>query len=339
MPTPDLGHVLTAATTYGDAREQAARDELQPQIASLTADRDRIQAEFDAYRAAHPDTQPEPDPEPEPEPEPTKPLPLLGMSAPADLWTGRKQQAEATGGRLQARRIFLSGLTAGLGLIEAAHREGLLPVASFKVGNDWAGIAAGRYDTQLKNLADRLKALGKPVVVCLHHEPDEQSTPPDQGEGGTAAQFAGMYRRATPILKTADNVQVWPIMNGWWWTDRAARLTDTQIDAWLPRDVRELVDGIAADDYSPEGSEPAAVKTRNRIAWAKRVGGVKALGIGETNAFTPADLTDVLNIVRDETLFRGGWALVWNSTGGTYRPLNETGLLDDFQQILRTWPR
>lgn len=273
---------------------------------------------------------------------PPKPLCLVGMSTPANKWAAEKAKVEAGGGKLQARRIFLRSLTDSLSLVQQALSEGQKPVVSFKVGNDWGGVASGKYDSQLKALSDNLAKLSKPIAVCLHHEPDTQSTPVDVGEGGSAQEFAGMYRRATPILKQAANVEVWPIMNGWWWTNAKAAFTDAQIAVWLPPDVRGLIDGVAADDYSPDGGEPGVVKTMNRVAWAKRMGDVKSLGIGETNAFVAKDLQDSFALASSEPLFRGGFALVWNSDsteGMAMKPLSETGLMDEFQAIVRNWPR
>lgn len=269
-------------------------------------------------------------------------LPLLGMSAPADLWDTRKAQVEATGGRLQARRIFFKSLTVNpTTMIRAARAEGLLPVVSYKLGSySWGQVASGAADADLVTLANRIRSASPlPVVVILHHEPDAQSTPPDQGEGGTSAEFAGMYRRAVPILKAAGNVAVWTCMNGWWWTNQPRKLTDAQINVWLPPDVRGMLDGISADFYTDQGeTETSVMKARNMVAWAKRVG-VKVLGGGEVNGFRPTDLSYLTDYVQTEPLYRGGWALVWNSTHPTYKPLDETGLLDDFQEILRTWPR
>lgn len=323
----DLGGVLSAATQYGDDREAEGRAAAE---AEGRAALDALRAEYDAYRAAHPDVKPEP--------ETTSDAPLLGMSAPADVWGQRKREVEAGGGKLQARRIFLGSLSAGLGLVEAAHREGLLPVVSLKVGNDWAGVAAGRHDAALKALADRLAALGKPVVVALHHEPDQKSDAPNLGEGGTAQEFAAMQARATPILKAAPNVKVAVIMNGWWWDEKGG-LTDEQIAVWLPPSLRSKLDIIAADDYSPKGGRPSIVKTRGRVEWAKRMGDVKATGVGEFNGFVPSDLADLIAYAKTEPLFRGGWLLVWNSTGDAYLPLTETGLLDDFQKLLADWSK
>lgn len=340
----DLGGVLSAATEYGDQREAEAcasrqaevdamvtqRNDLLTKLVNAERERDTLRAELAAHMATH-----QPDPTPQPEP-PTTAAPLLGMSAPADVWGQRKREVEATGGKLQARRIFLGSLGAGLSLVQAAHREGLLPVVSFKVG-DWGDVAAGQSDNALRTLADRLAALGKPVVIALHHEPDQKATPADIGEGGTAQEFAAMQARALPILKSAPNVQVAVIMNGWWWDEKGG-FTDAEIEAWLPAHLRKQLDVIAADDYSPAGGRPSVVKTRGRVEWAKRVGHVKATGVGEFNGFVPSDLADLIAYAKTEPLFRGGWLLVWNSAGDSYLPLTETGLLDDFQALLKSWP-
>lgn len=271
-------------------------------------------------------------------PSPGQRAPLIGMSAPADLYDQRREQVEATGGRLQAERIFSQGMAVPIDRIRAAIEDGRHPIVSFKPG-DWGNVVAGQSDATLRSIANSLKAAGGDVTVVFHHEPDQQSTPADQGEGGTAAEFAAMQHRIIDVMKpVASNLKFAVIMNGWWWTARQARLTDAQIEVWLPRNLRDRLDVIGADDYSPNGGEPAVIKTQNRVAWAKRVGGVKALGVGETNAFTAKDLTDEFNLVKSEPLFRNGWACVWNSTGGSYLPLTETGLLDDFQAILKAWP-
>lgn len=267
-----------------------------------------------------------------------RPRPLLGMSAPVNLWAERKAQVEATGGRLQARRLYSTGLTASLTQVKAAHAEGLLPVVSYKVG-DWGDFLASRPQTGLRDLASRLDALGKPTALCIHHEPDLQSNPPSQGESGTADEFVTLNEIAADILAPLANVQYAIIGNGWWWSAEARGFDDAELDLWLPASIRDRAEVIAGDDYSPQGGEPSVVKTRRRAEWARRVGYTGSLGIGEFNGFKASDLVDVCNFVRDEPLFRGGWALVWNSTGGNYLPLADTGLLDDFQEILRTWPR
>jgi hypothetical protein len=83
---------------------------------------------------------------------------------------------------IEARRIFLTWVTP-LGLPQQAVDNGLYPILSFKIpGNDWRGVADGKYDAQLITLRQRLLALDSQVFVALHHEPTatarRPTTPP-----------------------------------------------------------------------------------------------------------------------------------------------------------------
>lgn len=259
------------------------------------------------------------------------------MSTPDDLWAQRKAEVEATGGHLEARRIFYGDMSTNVGDVAEAKAEGLYPVVSYKPG-DWGNMAAGQSDATLRTLATNLNGLNIPLSVVFHHEPDQQSDPTNVGEGGTAAEFAAMQSHIIDVMKPlCAKCDFAVIMNGWWWTNQARRLTDAEINVWLPASLRQKLDIVAADFYSPESGEEAAVKFRNEAAWARRVGSVKAIGIGETNAFNPPQLNNIFAAAKAEPLLNNGWALVWNSTGDTYRPLTETGLLDDFQNILLHW--
>jgi hypothetical protein len=333
----DLDSLIELAESNGKAT-QASEDAVvlsqkDDMIDQLNGDLASLQKEFDDYKESHPDTPPPPPP-------PTDgPTPLIGMSSPANVWDARAAAVQATGGRLQARRIFGNSLTDVPSTVGDAIRDGMAPVLSFKPGSyTWGQIASGAADADLRATGAKLKALGGLMFVTIHHEPSKQSLGPTKGEGGTAAEFAAMQSHACDVLKAAaPNIRYGVIANGWWWTAGKARFTDAQIEVWLPKALRQKLDFIAADDYSPDGGESGLVKTRNRVAWANRVGGVKATGIGETNAFVAKDLTDIFAYAKTEPMFAGGFACVWNSTGDSYLPLDQTGLLDDFQAILKNW--
>jgi len=222
-------------------------------------------------------------PSPSPiDPSPTDRVPssgatvLIGMSSPAGQWSTRLDQ---TGG-VDSRRVF-STLANTAGAVRTARSEvaaGRLPVLSFKVpGNDWSGVASGRYDAALRTLAAQLSAVGGEVFVTLHHEPT--------GDGSPSA-YAAMMRHALPILGAPANVDAGPIVNGFWWSDGAQGLSDAQIAQWLPPDVLSVSEVVAADTYqggdAAHPGEDAGVKIRNLSRWADRVG-VERLGIGEYN--------------------------------------------------------
>ena len=70
----------------------------------------------------------------------------------------------------------------------------------------------------VKALAGKLKALGKPVHAVFHHEPDQQSTPPDIGEGGKASDFARMNEHIIDVMRPmadARGVSVAQIAIAW----------------------------------------------------------------------------------------------------------------------------
>lgn len=330
---------LKAAVTAVEDELMKAQDDLDAEQAQHAADNvaatariTALQAEVATLTAALAECE---DPEPPPPPPPTLTHGLIGLSAPDSLVKQRMAAAESLGGKVEAERIFSSSMTVPNTRIRDAIAAGRHPIVSFKPGT-WASVANGNSDSTLRNLATALQGFGAPLTVVFHHEPDEQSTPVDQGEGGSASDFARMQSRIVDVMRPlAPSVKFAVIMNGWWWTDQARRLTDAQIEVWLPRSLRDKLDVIAADDYSPQTGEPAVIKIRNRVAWAKRVGGVKGTGVGETNAFTATNLRDTFAYCKSEPLIK--WACVWDSTGDAYKPLSETGLADDFAEIVRDW--
>ena len=230
----------------------------------------------------------------------------IGMSAPASEWATRLKEA----GPVDARRLF-GQLGSPSGLLRTAKAEvaaGRLPVMSFKISNnDWAGVAAGRYDSQLRTLATGLNGLGGQVFATLHHEPEKD---------GTAANWSKMLAHALPILKGGHtNVLVGPIGNGWWWSGLAQGYTDAEIAQWLPQSVLSVSDVIASDTYqggsaSKPGEGPGP-KIVNMSKWASRTAGVKALGLGEFNALNAASMTAAGKAILADPKF--SFACVWNS--------------------------
>jgi hypothetical protein len=73
----------------------------------------------------------------------------------------------------------------------ASHRIGWL---SFKAPYSWKEMAAGKGDAWAKDLATRMKSIGGPVWVAVHHEPE--------GEGDMQ-QWKAMQARLAPIMRAA----------------------------------------------------------------------------------------------------------------------------------------
>jgi len=86
----------------------------------------------------------------------------------------------------------------------AAHR---IPWVSFKLPYSWSDMAAGKGDVWAKDLATRLAAVGGPVWVAFHHEPE--------GDGDMAA-WKRMQEHLAPLVRsTAPNVAYTAILMGW----------------------------------------------------------------------------------------------------------------------------
>lgn len=238
---------------------------------------------------------------PPPPPVPNVGKARIGMSAPANLWD---QRVAEVGPGLEARRLFY-GLGDDLKLAQQAVDAGLYPILSFKIpGNDWAGVAQGKYDTQLATLKQHLVALNAPVFVTLHHEPTTDGTPAD---------YAAMLTHALPLLDTSL-VDVGPIGNGWWWSSKANGYTDAEIAEWLTPSVLAVSEIVAGDTYqggTPDNpGEGGSAKMLNMVKWAER-NDVDALGVGEFNGYTAAEITAATSALGSSPRFKFG--AVWNS--------------------------
>jgi hypothetical protein len=251
------------------------------------------------------------------------------MSAPLQFWD---QRVSEVGSGLQARRLFFTGFDASLGKATEACNAGLYPVMSFKTGGyTWAQVAAGAADADLRSLATRLAALSCNVFVAIHHEPEGD---------GAAADWSAMAVHALPILGGAigGKVKVGVIGNGWWWSAEARGYTDAEIAAWITPGVIAVSDVVAGDTYQGDATgEEVATKITRMGAWARRVGGVRALGLGEFNTQTAQGLTNATAALAADPLF--SWGCLWNADGTG--SANATVLTGDrlvaFQTALANW--
>jgi hypothetical protein len=272
----------------------------------------------------HKQTAPAPTPAPPTPPAAEASKTLLGMSAPDNLWA---QRVSEVGPGLQARRLFFTSFTASIDKAQTACNDGMYPVMSFKTGGySWAQVAAGNADADLRALNVRLTALSCDVFVAVHHEPDGD---------GAAADWAAMQVHALPILGVGADVKVGVIGNGWWWSAANQGYTDAEIATFITPAVIAVSDVIGADTYQMTASgEEAAPKILRMSAWARRVGGVKALGIGEFNAPSAAAITNATNAIAADPLF--AWGCVWNADLKTVTVLSGDRLTA-FQQALANW--
>lgn len=249
----------------------------------------------------------------------------IGMSAPVATWS---QRVKEVGPGLQARRIFLTSFTAGMSLPTKACNDGMYPIISLRTGGySWAQVAAGQADAQLKAMATKLAALPCDVFVAIHHEPYGDGAPAD---------WAKMQVHALPILGVDAGVKVGVIANGWMWSSTKKGYTDAEIAQYIPKSVIAVSDVIAADTYQSRATgEDGAAKMKNMAAWARRVGGVKALGVGEFNAVTATAITNAMNELKSEPLF--AWGCVWNSNGSSWATVLTGDRLTAFKKALAAW--
>ena len=161
-----------------------------------------------------------------------------------------------------------------------------------------------------------------------------------------------MQVHALPILggPIGGKVKVGVIGNGWWWSATKKGYSDAQIAAYITPGVKAVSDVIASDTYQMTAtSEEAAPKIIRMGAWARRVGGVKALGIGEFNAATASAITNAVKALAADPLY--AWGCLWNADLSTvtalsgarltaFRPPWPAGSRSDPQPVPhRTFPR
>jgi hypothetical protein len=212
---------------------------------------------------------------------------LIGMNAPASDWA---QRVSEVGPGLGARRIF-GDLAAGpgsqIGLVEAAHNAGLLPVVSYKCGGDIAGAKAGKFNAVAEQAAEKLASYGFPTAVTFWH--------------------VAASKQILPAFKQGQ-LKVGPILNGW--------LLDNQqslFASFAPDEMFDLWDWFGIDTYESGNAKPA-----DRIpALAKFVSSRRPdmpLGVGEYNGYTAATIAAAGDALLSTPNVWFG--CVFNNTGG-----------------------
>lgn len=153
-------------------------------------------------------------------------------------------------GTLTVRRSYFDPGNTG-GLISRAkedHTAGRYPYISTKVPGTWAAVAAGTYDTWMRTMLQGLGQLSKPVMLGLHHEPEDEVGPP----GMTAAAWVSMHEHAVTMAKSvAPNVSIVPILMQWTFDPRSGRRPQD----WLVPGA-EVFGLDVYNDWSPGGKIP-----------------------------------------------------------------------------------
>lgn len=235
---------------------------------------------------------------------------VIGMSAPASLWSQRIQEVGANG--VKARRIFATLSSSGsssLPLIKQAIADGMMPVISYKVP-DPAALANGSYDSWLRTLRSQLTGLGAPVTATFWHEPNGDMDP---------AVFRAASLRFFDLVD-APEIAVGPILNGFLLDRRVsdfAAFTDaTLLNKW----EFVAVDSYQSGTVDAPGSSMPARAVPLLASWMDSVGHPNTpLGLGEYNGFTAQAIAEAgESILSTPELWFG---LAWNSQGGSYAPL------------------
>ncbi len=231
-------------------------------------------------------------------------VPHFGMSAPVDQWD---RALASVGAGVTSRRIFADlGLGANnqLSLVASAHRAGLLPVISYKVGGDVEGAIAGKFDAVAAEAAAHLASFDKPTAVTFWHEPHGNMTP---------AQYVAASRRILPAFKIG-HLKVGPLLNGW--------LLDAQVgvfESYTSAELFALWDWFGLDTYeSGTITNPGPAKPATRIRAARSFLDARGinlpLGIGEYNGYSAQSIFDVSAALLNT---RDVWfGCLWNASGG-----------------------
>lgn len=159
----------------------------------------------------------------------------------------------------------------------------------------WAAVAAGQHDADMAGLLRALDALGGPVWLTVHHEPEGGA---GRNEPDDPAGPDGYSRMLARILDVRDqvrpaNVEIVPIFMAYTWAAASGR----DVDAWLPRTVTDRLRLLGVDYY--EGKESAATLVTPYWLRVREWAGARRLdvAIGEwgnrgTNSVAAAEMAE-----------------------------------------------
>lgn len=154
------------------------------------------------------------------------------------------------GAPLSARRTYFTwpaNKTQLIRTLAADKAAGRMSAIAVKFG-DWATVASGAQDAELRDFAATIKAIGVPVAVTPHHEPEGGGTGgvPD----GPAPAFRAMIAHMLPIFRTAPNMSVGVCLMAWSFEPNSGKNPD---DWWVPG-----VDFLGIDGYNYWGTSSKA---------------------------------------------------------------------------------
>ena len=125
------------------------------------------------------------------------------------------------------------------------HREGRLPHVSIKPRASWRAVATGGAQSWVTNMLEPLGRLEAPVILTVHHEPENDGGGPEM----EAADFVAMQERLIELAAdAAPRVLIAPVLQHW--TFEPLR-DDVDPSAWIVPSAE--VFGI--DVYNPWSPE------------------------------------------------------------------------------------
>jgi hypothetical protein len=123
---------------------------------------------------------------------------------------------------------------------------GIVPLVSFKVPGTWEAVANGEFDGWLDRLLEAADSLRAPVLVALHHEPENDATK----SGNTREDWVRMQQRALRRSEALRRVTVVPILMNWSFREPSRR----HARAWVVPEA-PLLGVDVYNPWQPDGSE------------------------------------------------------------------------------------
>jgi beta-mannanase len=120
---------------------------------------------------------------------------------------------------------------------------GRIPLITIGNGASTTEIAQGRHDVYLRQLAEGVRALGKPVFIRYGHRMDD---PANRGWVGSPERYLAAWRHVREIFAGLPASFVW--------APTAAAFASDSADRFYPGD--DQVDWVAADGYNGPGCRP-----------------------------------------------------------------------------------
>ena len=177
--------------------------------------------------------------------------------------------------RLGVHRTYWgsSNIASAVRTAKADASKKRVPWMSFKAPYSWSAMANGKGDAWARNLATKMKSVGSPVWVAVHHEPE--------GDGDMQV-WKRMQARLAPIMRAAaPNLGYSIILMGYHQFHGAAKYSLSR--TW-PNTKIDVVGFDIYEKYGAKGVYEWKKFTRSYFepiqAWAKRTG--VAWGLAET---------------------------------------------------------